>query len=44
MEEEYAALLASFVGKPNIVWIMADDMGWGEPELYPSTSEHGRIR
>jgi len=22
---------------------MADDMGWGEPELYPSTSDHGRI-
>jgi len=29
--------------RPNIVWIMADDMGWGEPGLYPSTSPHGRI-
>ena len=23
--------------------IMSDDMGWGEPGLYPSTSEHGVI-
>ena len=29
--------------KPNIIWVMADDMGWGEPGLYPSTSQHGRI-
>ena len=29
--------------KPNIIWVMSDDMGWGEPGLYPSTSEHGRI-
>ncbi len=28
---------------PNILWIMADDMGWGEPGLYPCTSPHGRI-
>eukprot|EP01059_Diplonema_ambulator_P018960 TRINITY_DN3167_c1_g1_i1.p1 TRINITY_DN3167_c1_g1~~TRINITY_DN3167_c1_g1_i1.p1 ORF type:complete len:480 (+),score=149.13 TRINITY_DN3167_c1_g1_i1:58-1497(+) len=35
-----AALAAS---KPNIVWIMADDMGWGEVGLYPAGSIHGRI-
>merc|ERR1719201_1521835 len=29
--------------QPNIIWIMADDLGWGEPENYPSTSPHGRI-
>lgn len=29
--------------KPNIVWIMADDMGWGEPSAYPAGSKHGRI-
>lgn len=29
--------------RPNLIWIMADDMGWGEPGLYPSTSPHGRI-
>merc|ERR1719247_3162146 len=29
--------------RPNIVGVMADDLGWGEPGLYPSTSPHGRI-
>jgi len=28
---------------PSIIWIMADDLGWGEPSAYPSTSSHGRI-
>ena len=30
--------------KPNIVWIMADDLGWGEVGLYPANSKHGRLR
>jgi len=29
--------------KPNIIWIMADDLGWGEVGLFPSTSQYGRI-
>eukprot|EP00439_Symbiodinium_sp_Y106_P082455 s400_g21.t2 len=29
--------------RPNVVWIMADDLGWGEVGLYPSNSSHGRI-
>mmetsp|Transcript_11031 Transcript_11031/g.22801 ORF Transcript_11031/g.22801 Transcript_11031/m.22801 type:complete len:486 (-) Transcript_11031:100-1557(-) len=29
--------------RPNVVWVMADDLGWGEPGLYPSSSPHGRI-
>ena len=28
---------------PNIIFIMADDLGWGEVGAYPSESEHGRI-
>ena len=28
---------------PNIIFIMADDLGWGEPSPYPSGSIHGRI-
>ena len=29
--------------RPNVVWIMADDLGWGEVGLYPANSSHGRI-
>ena len=29
--------------KPNIIWVMSDDMGWGEVGLYPAGSIHGRI-
>ena len=28
---------------PNIVWVMADDLGWGELEVFPGGSTHGRI-
>ena len=29
--------------QPNIIWIMADDLGWGEVEVFPANSTHGRI-
>ena len=32
-----------WVGWAVLCWRCAQDMGWGEPELYPSTSDHGRI-
>eukprot|EP01060_Flectonema_neradi_P004887 TRINITY_DN1320_c0_g1_i2.p1 TRINITY_DN1320_c0_g1~~TRINITY_DN1320_c0_g1_i2.p1 ORF type:complete len:498 (+),score=132.82 TRINITY_DN1320_c0_g1_i2:47-1495(+) len=42
-----SALLActslAAAAKPNIVWVMSDDMGWGEVGLYPAGSIHGRI-
>ena len=28
---------------PNILWIMTDDLGWGEVEVFPGGSKHGRI-
>ena len=37
------ASAAAGPAKPNIIWIMADDMGWGEPGIYPAGSDHGRI-
>jgi len=30
-------------GLALIFFMCADDMGWGEPGLYPATSQHGRI-
>ena len=41
-------VLVSFIAitqakSPNIIWIMSDDMGWGEPENFPSTSPHGTL-
>jgi len=35
--------LKAKISHPNFVWIMADDLGWGEVGLYPSISEHGQI-
>ena len=39
-----AARAAKPKAKPNIVWIMADDMGFGEVGSFPATSAVGRIR
>lgn len=36
-------VVAAFDVPPNILWVMADDMGWGEVGLFPSSSPHGRI-
>ena len=30
--------------QPNILWIMADDLGWGEVEVFPGGSKKGRIK
>lgn len=40
----YSATLTSAALRPNIVFVMADDMGWGEAGLYPSTPPMGRRR
>ena len=32
------------LSSPNIVWIMSDDLGWGELEVFPGGSTHGRIK
>src|SRR4051812_36399526 len=29
--------------RPNIVFILADDMGYGEVSTYPANSPHGRL-
>ena len=34
---------AAAAAPQGIAWIMADDLGWGEPGAFPSTSPHGRI-
>ena len=38
------SMLVSARAAPNIVWIMADDMGFGEVGSFPATSAVGRIR
>merc|ERR1719443_1973978 len=35
--------LSAKTEKPNIVFVMADDLGWGEVGLYPANSPNGRI-
>lgn len=35
--------IAAAAQRPSIVWIMADDLGWGEIETFPGGSDHGRI-
>ena len=35
--------ITSCTALPNIIWIMADDLGWGEPGSFPAGSIHGRI-
>ena len=29
--------------RPNVVWLMLDDLGWGEVGAFPADSPHGRI-
>ena len=36
-------MVAASQPRPNIIFIMADDLGWGEVGLYPAGSAHGRI-
>ena len=38
-----ACAAAAANAKPNIVFVMADDLGWGEPGAFPAGSAHGRI-
>jgi len=35
--------LSSKTKKTNIIFVMADDLGWGEVGLYPANSPNGRI-
>ncbi|CAJ1417705.1 unnamed protein product [Effrenium voratum] len=38
-----ALVVGHAAGRPNFLWIMADDLGWGEVGLFPASSPHGRI-
>jgi len=38
-----AAAAGSNAPRPNIIWIMSDDLGVGEIGLYPSDNPHGQI-
>ena len=36
-------IILTTTSAPNILWIMTDDLGWGEVEVFPGGSKHGRI-
>ena len=38
-----AAALGLNAGRPNLIFVMADDLGWGEVHAYPGGSANGRI-
>ena len=38
-----ACSVSAGAAQPNIVFVMADDLGWGEPGAFPAGSVHGRI-
>eukprot|EP00039_Didymoeca_costata_P026610 m.16238 g.16238 ORF g.16238 m.16238 type:complete len:463 (+) comp5625_c0_seq2:25-1413(+) len=39
----FSLVVGAQANKPNIVWIMSDDLGAGEVGIFPGGSDHGRI-
>ena len=37
------SLLSAAAPRPNLIFVMADDLGWGEIGAYPAGSAHGRL-